>query len=128
MPAETLTLDFALMSCGECGVVFKFPEGLRRELEVTKRTWYCPNGHQRVYRESTEDRLRKQLAAKEAELDRTRAFARDLEAGIKKVEASRDRLKRRVSAGCCPYCKRNFRQLRVHVKKCHPSETKETTV
>jgi hypothetical protein len=90
---------------------------------------YCPNGHCRAYKDTEEDRLRKQLAATKASLAADRDYIRELSDRKAAVEASLSatrghltRAKRRIAAGLCPYCKRNFVALSRHVRGQHPDE------
>lgn len=70
--ALQLTQNFTRLECGECGINFWVPDHFDDQRREDKRGWYwyCPNGHYRVYKESEADRLRKQLADKQRELER----------------------------------------------------------
>ncbi len=58
-------ITFEVFHCGECGVHFALTEAFAAERRRDGRTWHCPNGHVRVFRETETERLRKQLAAAE---------------------------------------------------------------
>jgi hypothetical protein len=58
-------ITFEVLHCGACGVHFAVTEAFADERRRDGRTWHCPNGHARVFRETEAERLRKQLAAVE---------------------------------------------------------------
>lgn len=84
-------------------------------------TWYCPNGHPRVFRESEADKLRrevnrlKQQAAQKDDEIATEQKAR------RAAETATARLKKRTAAGVCPCCNRSFVALARHIKTKHPT-------
>lgn len=53
--------NFTNMRCGECGVIWGMDSEQVRYLRETGATWYCPNGHPRVFRPSENEKLREQL-------------------------------------------------------------------
>lgn len=57
------------ITCGECGTAFCVDDRLNKELRETGRTFYCPNGHPRVYRPSETDKLRERVKRLEAEVE-----------------------------------------------------------
>jgi hypothetical protein len=59
--ALPVTVQMTDMECGSCGITFAVPEEWRAEKQKTGKGWYCPNGCQRVYKESDVDRLKRQL-------------------------------------------------------------------
>jgi hypothetical protein len=97
------------MHCGECGVAFYIPEVLKQECKRIKgKSWYCPNGHPRIFGESLEETvliLRKDLAEALA--------ARDA------AEQAKATLLERVRRGVCPDCHRTFQNLARHVATKH---------
>lgn len=123
---NSVTLNFTVtmesQECCNCGVSFAFPKSWDDHFRKTHQTFYCPAGHGQNYTSETdEERLRKQLTARGAELDRVRADrdfkARELEQAAKKTA----RLKKRLAAGVCPCCKRTFQQLVRHMHAKHPN-------
>lgn len=75
----TANLEFSPIGCGECGVTFMMPKTLFDECQSRGmgKPFFCPNGHQRAFTESTEekcrrdrDSLRRQLEEKKAEVFR----------------------------------------------------------
>lgn len=113
-------MDWVQMECGECGIAFCVPGSWQRERSSTGTSWSCPNGHRRVYRQTEVDKLKGELAAKEAELARERER---LERAQRQVTAARGqvtRIKNRVSNGVCPCCSRTFQNLTRHMSTKHP--------
>lgn len=51
------------IACGECGVDFCLPKPLYEARREDGQTFYCPNGHPRVFREGPKDRQIKVLNA-----------------------------------------------------------------
>lgn len=49
------------LACGRCGIVFGVPDYFAKEIRESKVTFYCPNGHPRVYTESVTEKLRQEL-------------------------------------------------------------------
>lgn len=119
-PATATFISWVEMACGECGLYFCVPSQWQKERVETGKEWHCPNGHTRVYRESEAERLRKQLAAKEAELscERNRVALRDRQLAAARGQATR--LKNRIGNGVCPCCTRSFQNLRRHMVNQHP--------
>ena len=48
--------------CGECGISFGMPASFLATLREDGKSFYCPNGHCRVFRPSEAQRLRDELA------------------------------------------------------------------
>ena len=56
------TLDFTVMECGGCCVVYALPDAFIEANKKSGKGFYCPNGCSRVFSDKTrEDRLREQL-------------------------------------------------------------------
>ena len=109
-------------TCVNCGVVFGVTKFLQ-DMEIRdKACFYCPNGHGQSYTTNEADRLRKQLDAAHAELEkvnRAKQIAQDtarMEAEQRhKAEAKLDR----ISKGVCPKCKRSFVDIARHMQSKH---------
>jgi hypothetical protein len=119
---ETLS-DYEFLTCGECGIKWGMPRWFvetRRKGDQKSRNYYCPNGHCRVFKETENDRLRRerdQLKQDAARLEDERAAA---VAAQKKAEKELKRTFRRATAGVCPCCHRSFQALVRHMKTKHP--------
>ncbi len=109
---EPLFIEWQTMTCGECGVHFKVPSGFQRERKERGLTWYCPNGHGRVYRETDVERLTRELEAE-------RTARRNNAARADKLEKDLASLTKRISAGVCPKCQRHFVNVERHMKAKH---------
>jgi hypothetical protein len=115
------------LSCW-CGLPFAAPSELLRECRRdSNQKCYCPLGHVIVWRKTEADRLREQLAAKQAEVDRANARIADQRVSIehkdRKLIAAKGqmtKLKKRVAHGVCPCCKRHFKELHRHMQTEHP--------
>ena len=115
------------MECGDCGIVFWAPEAVMADRQRTGKSWYCPNGHSRVYRETDVQKLQKQLDAEkfrreqaEREAEWAKAEARNHKTQRTKAQNALKRVVTRVNAGVCPHCNRTFKQLAAHMKTKHP--------
>lgn len=84
------------MSCCACGVAFAAPAALWKSRRETKKEFFCPNGHNQSFVETTADRLQRELAQRTQERDSARA-ARDLQiARAEKAEAALKRARKHV--------------------------------
>jgi phage terminase Nu1 subunit (DNA packaging protein) len=126
--------DLVVKTCGQCGVVFALPRTLddANFKAGSTKTWYCPNGHGRVYRESKADKLERELQQERQRLDQARAdanFQRTMRAAAERsARAARGqvtKIKNRVSKGVCPCCNRYFANLHRHMTTQHPDYTAE---
>ena len=117
------------LCCGNCGIIFAVPKHWADGRREDGSTWFCPNGHPRVFNkgkrrlEILEEELRRerQLAAQvrgRAEAaEAAEADARRREAAAKRQVAS---LKKKATEGECPCCARSFGNLRAHMARQHP--------
>ncbi len=114
-----------------CGIQHAIPESLHNE-QIRKKdiggelSVYCPVGHTYIAAGETEaDKLRKQLTAKQARLERIQA---DRDRQKNKLTATKGvvtRLKKRVGNGVCPCCNRHFANLYRHMNGQHPGFVEE---
>lgn len=84
-------LNLQEITCGHCGIMFGLPFKFYTERQENGGTFYCPNGHPRVFKETTEDKLRKELEKKQDQLE----YQREAK---EKVYANQDHLKRRIAS------------------------------
>jgi len=120
--------------CITCSIRFRVPKGFEAHRRRDGRAFWCPNGHQMVYRETEADTLRR-------ERDRLKQNAAYLENRIAELANQRDMAERRVSAakgqvtklknraraGLCPCCNRSFVKLAQHMATKHPGFIQEPT-
>lgn len=114
--------------CYHCGIEFGVPAQYQKTcMADSKKTFYCPNGHGQVYRESEADKLRRELniAKQQAarrddeirQINEAAAWAKKQAASFRGVAT---KLKKRVKAGTCPCCNRTFSALAQHIATQHP--------
>lgn len=122
---EQITLEST--NCCMCGVVFAMPTDMLTKRRASGADLYCPNGHALVFRETTEQKLRKELeqAKREASAARLREqveFDQRLAAEADRDKALRanQRMNKRITAGVCPCCNRTFENLQRHMHTKHP--------
>ena len=124
-----LTIEFTAITCFRCACVFGIEKAMNDRLGDTHETFYCPNGHaQRYGGESTTEKLRKQLVARQAELDQARAYAADSQRQAEKARHTAAALKKRIGNGVCPCCSRSFTNLRQHMATKHPEHASHAEV
>lgn len=121
MASLELTTTYETVTCGEknggCSVQFAMTTAFYREMVASRRTWYCPNGHPRVFTsESPEAKLRRAEAREVALKDQLEAAAREAE--NTRLALLRDR--QRFANGVCPCCNRSFDNVRRHMASKHP--------
>lgn len=124
--AETYT-TLVVKECGKCGCIFAMSAEKERRCAETGENWFCPNGHNRIYSETEQQKLQKQLfQAQENERLERQWKERERKqrlAAEKKISA----LKTRVANGVCPCCHRSFQNLRRHMATKHPKEASAAT-
>ncbi|MGR3295894.1 MAG: hypothetical protein ACUZ8A_06670 [Candidatus Bathyanammoxibius sp.] len=105
--------------CYKCGVLFAMPTDLCRHLQDNGGTFYCPNGHGQVYRNSTMQILRQDL--EKARRDAL-SYMSQRDGALDSLDTANKearRLKRRAHAGVCPNCRRHFVNVERHMKSKH---------
>ncbi len=130
--ADKFVAKMTAITCGECGIPWSVPENWRQERRKDGVTFYCPNGHARVYRKTVEDELREQVERLQGERDRAEAgrLHQMAEKRLAKRQAAaqkglRTRLRNQILRGLCPQCGETFRQVRRHILRKHPDLLKE---
>lgn len=115
-----ITVALEPESCCQCGIAFGMTDAFKRYKRGDGSCFYCPSGHPQHYTETTEQKLRKQVAAAEQkwsdEVDRNRRLDRQLIASRGQVT----KIKNRVANGICPCCNRTFVNLQRHMGTKHP--------
>ena len=117
---------YVVETCCNCGIDFGIPKGFYREVrDDASKTFYCPNGHGQRYTTSEVIRLRSQLDTEREEnhglnyrLDHANRSRAALKGQVTKI-------KRRISKGICPCCRRNFANLKQHMEGQHPNWREE---
>ncbi|MCW3051631.1 MAG: hypothetical protein JWN14_801 [Chthonomonadales bacterium] len=130
-----------LVTCISCGTPFGIEQVLDHTLRKNGKTFYCPNGHEMVYRvgESEADKLRTQLAQEAKKRERLETDVKRAEGQAKLANRRRaaakgqlTKLRNQVAEGKCPCCGLLFADLHDHMKQAHPdfetTEPEEVTV
>lgn len=121
MPSLTTTIELVELQCGTCGVYHAIPKAMLYTAIEEGGFWSCPNGHSRGYREG-----RKEREAVRRERDQLKQKVASLNDDIAALKKSRDavkgeytKVKKRVAAGVCPCCNRQFQDLHRHMQTKH---------
>lgn len=118
--ADQITLT--TMICGECGISFAIPETYRKARQENGGSWYCPNGHSRIYRESDVDRLTRERDAARVSREAARDQAAAAERRAAAARGQVTKIRKRVANGVCPCCHRTFANVARHMATKHPDE------
>ena len=105
--------ELMIEECCNCGMLFAMSSDFQRRRRDSGEFFYCPSGHSQHYTESTVDKLKRDLKAKD----------RRLEIAVKDAQRETRRrraLQARVINGVCPDCNRSFTNLRRHMETKHP--------
>lgn len=128
-----LDLNFEREECYTCGVVFWMPSQFQENRRKDKKNFFCPSGHHQAYIESEADRLRKELEKQKKRTEWAEEQAKNARADAERAELRRraqfgenTKLRKRISNGVCPCCRRNFVSLGRHLKKMHPDFVPES--
>jgi len=106
--------------CPTCGVEVFMPAWLVKHRREDKATFYCFNGHSQSFRESENDRLKREIAEKQRQLDSANARATVAENSARAHKGKVTEIQNRIANGVCPCCKRSFQNLRRHMATKHP--------
>lgn len=107
-------------TCGKCGIEWAAPERWWKDKRENGDTFYCPNGHPRVFSESVSDKLRRERDQLKQQIARVEDEKRAAQAETEKAIAAKKRLEKRINAGVCPCCTRSFTNMARHMKTKHP--------
>lgn len=115
---------YVVLICPECGTRFGMSQAFFDARKEDKKTWYCPNGHARVFvGESRDDKIQRLTGALDRERTKVEAYRKDLDYAKRATKAQGTRLrklKERVKHGVCPCCQRTFQNLARHMNRQHP--------
>lgn len=116
------------LSCSRCGVLFAFPESMVTNRRADGETFWCPNGHGQVFRETEVMRLRKRLERAESSITAWRDQAEAAERSLRTTRGHLTRARNKQQAGVCPAdgCHRHFENLQRHIATKHPDLTAGT--
>lgn len=115
--SRTVTLETS--DCISCGVVFALPDHLLKSHLEHGSTFYCPNGHPMLFRESDVQKATKRAEQAEAESRRLAAERDGLLGIIHTKQAELGRISKRANAGVCQHCHRSFANVQRHMASKH---------
>lgn len=130
--AETVETVVTIQAheCGACGVVFGMSETFITARRNDHQTWYCPNGHPRVFNSKSEaEKLTERLAREKGWRESAEARNTALQDQLDATERSRSALKghltrarNKIANGVCPVgnCRRHFDNVQEHIASEHP--------
>ena len=120
---------FEVETCCKCGMAFAMPLDFQNRRRNDRQSFYCPAGHGQHYTGKTEEqKLRDQLAARDASLARAQEQVQTLASERDHITKAHKKMRARVMNGVCPCCNRSFSNLREHMKTQHADFGSERTL
>ena len=126
MIVKDYILKFVIEECCECGIPFAISEHKYNELQESKNTFYCPNGHGQFYTKSSTSKLKEQIKRLKTEnqwiheaCDRLSAQISQAKNDAKTAKSAKTRMLNRIKNGICPCCNRHFDNIHEHMKSKH---------
>ena len=111
-----------------CGTPFSMPAEMYNHAKRNGSKFYCPHGHNIVFKISDADkyrqeaeRLRQRLAEKDDDIRHERNLREQRERSIVAYRGQVTKLRKRAAAGVCPCCNRSFVNLKRHMASKHPN-------
>lgn len=121
MTAYTAVDQIVALQCGECGVWFGMTKWMYDKRVEDRRSFYCTNGHNRVFIGETEaEKQERRARIAEQRLLATRDLLHAEERSHSATRGHLTRTKKRVANGVCPCCNRSFPKLHEHMRTKHP--------
>lgn len=129
MATQTFTETLVVLHCYACRCAFGITEDhYNRARRSSSVEFYCPNGHDQVFSETSEQKLQRELANERRRLDSESARVTSLrdqleatERSLRGHKAAKTRIKNRIANGVCPCCNRSFKDLARHMAGQHPA-------
>ncbi len=132
MMVNELSVEVRLVTeiCCVCGIPFAMSDAFRAARRLDHALFYCPAGHAQGFfgattTEKERDEYRESLRIAKEELAVTRRERQQLEDAVLDKTNELKALKKRVSAGVCPHCRRTFQDLARHCASKHPGELRQ---
>ena len=91
--------DLITKTCPECAIEHAVTRALDEQRRLDGTAIYCPNGHRRVYSETTAQRLQRQLTAEQSNALYWREACRRWERSANAYKGLVSRLKRQLGKG-----------------------------
>ena len=128
MPIVSTFVTFTTFECGGCGVYYALTDDYVRRRREDHKGWVCPHGCHRAFNQDNDlETERKKTASLRARLDQAEADARfarrqtlNEQRSAAAYKGHLTRIRKRIANGVCPCCRRNFTQVRRHIKAKHP--------
>jgi len=124
--SNSVSVGMTQLVCGTCGVTFTMPTRLYNRKSEDHETYWCPNGHKWYVGKSDKERkieqLEREVKWKTVDLTRAKKRANTAERSAAAYKGKFKSVHKRVTAGVCPHCRRNFKNLKNHMKCKHPKE------
>lgn len=122
-----------VIKCASCQIDFGIGEDFMRRRREDHNGFYCPNGHSNAYNGPSDTEKRAQQA--ERELDAARSLAQRESQRRQRAEAEArtsdyraraakgqlTKARKRIAAGVCPCCNRQFQNVLRHMAGQHPA-------
>jgi len=120
MTTTQLVTKVEISDCCICGGPIALTETMQRILMNSHDTFYCPTGHGNCYSGKSEaEKLKEKLT--EAQ-ERANALSTKLATAEHFLDVGRQeaaKVKRRIHAGTCQECRRNFQNVARHMETQH---------
>jgi len=128
MTVVILSVAYVQVDCATCGFTFAVPESLIERRRRDGLDFFCPAAaHRMNYGKTEADRLREQVAGLQRRVDAGQATltaVRDQRDAAERARRAQvgvvTKLRKRVSNGICPCCRRTFADLARHIAGQHP--------
>lgn len=106
--------------CGNCHIAFAAPADFWARRRNDRKSWFCPNGHERHFTGPTDaEKLRSELDREKQVREAAEARAGKVEQNLAQITKAHRKMRERVMNGVCPCCNRSFANLREHMKSEH---------
>lgn len=121
------TVTLKEMVCGGCSIHYAMDQALYSRCLTYGDTFYCPNGHPRVFIDPEVSKLKKENQSLKnralwAEQDSHRHY--EELAAVKKekavIKGQLTKTRKRIANGVCPCCRRTFQNVSSHMTSKHP--------
>lgn len=120
---------FEVETCCTCGMAFAMAVDFQQRRRNDHGWFYCPAGHRQHYVGKTEaQKLKEELAQRDAALERERARGRELLHERDQIAKAHRKMRKRVMNGVCPCCNRSFDNLRRHMETQHADFGQDKTL
>jgi len=107
-------------TCLTCGIQYAFPQAYEDELRRNHKGFYCPRGHEAYFpAETEEEKLRRALRQEKQTRKEYQEENIKLNLQLNGALEQFSKLKKRVNAGMCPYCRRHFANVERHIQSKH---------